>query len=56
MSRPTNEPRPFTDAEQADYEERAAIREYEAGYSRATAERLAKQDVLRQRGVATRKK
>jgi hypothetical protein len=38
-----------TDAEQADYEERAAILEYDAGLSRAAAEREAWLMVLAQR-------
>jgi hypothetical protein len=36
-------------SERADYEERAAIREYDGGMSRTEAERAALQDVVRAR-------
>jgi len=36
------------------FEERAAIREYDGGYERAEAERLALQDVIESRKVVRR--
>lgn len=39
----------LTSDEREDYEERAAIREYEAGFTREEAERLALEDMLRER-------
>jgi hypothetical protein len=39
----------LSESERADYEERAAIREYDGGMERQEAERAALQDVMRAR-------
>jgi len=53
VSDPEQRPTWETDQDAFDFEERAAIREYEGGLSRPAAERLARLDLIDQRRLKT---